>query len=92
MANIRIEYDGAWPALCMGHLKVYIDDTLWDFGEYCLSSGGAVHGGPPDWDFEVTYGAWSITDWPEGFPEDMKDAVLDAVNDEIPWGCCGGCI
>lgn len=92
MAKIRIEYDGAYPCLCMGHLKVYIDDVLWDFGKYCLSSGGAVLGGPPDWDFEVTSGSWSIEDWPEGFPEDMKEAVLEAVNCEIPWGCCGGCI
>ena len=92
MTKIRIEYDGDYPCLCMGHLKVYIDDTLWDFGIYSLSSGGAVIGGPPDWDFEVTKDSWSINDWPEGFPEHMKDAVLDAVNSEIPWGCCGGCI
>lgn len=92
MANIRIEYDGAWPCLCMGHLKVYIDEKLWDFGKYCLSSGGAVTGGPPDWDFEVTHDAWTIETWPAGFPEDMKAAVLDEVNAEIPWGCCGGCI
>ena len=72
--------------------KVYIDDTLWDFGKYCLSSGGEVLGGPPDWDFEVKTGPWSITYWPDGFPEDMKYAVLEEVNSEIPWGCCGGCI
>ena len=92
MTKIRIEYDGVYPCLCMGHLKVYIDDTLWDFGKHCLSSGGAVIGGPPDWDFEVTRDSWSISDWPKGFPEHMKDVVLDAVNNEIPWGCCGGCI
>ena len=37
--NIRIEYDGEWPALCMGHLIVWIDDVKWDFGKYCLISG-----------------------------------------------------
>ena len=76
----------------MGHLKVYIDDTLWDFGKYCLFSAGAVMGGSPEWGFVVIAGQWAINDWPEGFPEHMKDVVLSAVNAEIPWGCCGGCI
>lgn len=92
MANIRIEYDGDYPCLCMGHLKVYVNDTLWDFGKYCLSSGGEVLGGPPDWDFEVKTGPWSIGYWPDSFPEDMKYAVLEEINSKIPWGCCGGCI
>lgn len=92
MAKIRIEYNGDYPCLCMGHLKVYIDDTLWDFGKHSLSSGGNVLGGQPDWDFEVDTGPWDIVYWPDGFPEDMKEAVLQEVNGNIPLGCCGGCI
>ena len=92
MANIRIEYDGDYPCLCMGHLKVYIDDMLYDFGKYCLSSGGEVRGGPPDWDFEVIEGDWFIIKWPENFPNNMKKAVLEAINMGIPHGCCSGCI
>lgn len=93
MANIKIEYDGEYPCLCMGHLKVWIDDKLWDFGRYVLSSGGQVTH-DDDWNFEVESGKWTISDycWPEGFPEDMKEAVINKINEEITWGCCGGCI
>ena len=30
--------------------------------------------------------------FPEGFPIDMKDEVLNKINEEIRLGCCGGCI
>ena len=94
MANIRIEYDGKWPCLCMGHLKVWIDDTLWDFGTHALSSGGYIEHDGYFNDWETHSGEWTIDDysWPKDFPEDMKKAVLDKINEEIPWGCCGGCI
>ena len=94
MANIRIEYDGKWPCLCHGRLKVWIDDVLWDFSEHALISGGeVVHDGYFN-DWEVHYDKWSIDDYsyPKDFPEDMKKAVTDAINTNIPWGCCGGCI
>ena len=91
MEDIRIKYDGAYPNLCSGHLEVYIDNKLYDFGKYCLCSGGGVYHNE-DWDMWTESGEWSIEDWPEDFPEDMKDAVLKIINEEIPWGCCGGCI
>lgn len=91
MEEIRIEYDGAYPCLCMGHLKVWIGDKLWDFGEYCLSSGGCIKR-DDDWDMWAEQGKWDIVQWPNGFPEELQSEVLDAVNLEIPWGCCGGCI
>lgn len=92
--DIKIKYDGEWPCLCGGHLEVWIDGVYWDFGTHCLSSGGSVTGGPPDWDFEVETGPWEIWDWPEGFPDDeyVRLIVLEEVNSEIQHGCCGGCI
>lgn len=92
--EIIVEYDGDYPTLCMGHLKVTIDGKLWDFGTYCLTSGGGVYGGPPDWDFEIETGPWEINNWPEGFPEDkyLRLNVLDEINSQIRHGCCGGCI
>lgn len=89
--KIKIEYDGAFPNLCSGHLKVWIDDKLWDFGKYCLLSGGNIQR-DDDWNMWAVSGEWSITDWPKGFPEELKDKVLEEINSEIPWGCCGGCI
>lgn len=91
--NIKIEYDGKYPCLCMGHLKVWIDDKLWEFGKFVLSSGGCVTH-DEDWNFEVEEGEWSIPDysWPKDFPEHLKEKVIEKINEEIPHGCCGGCI
>lgn len=91
MRKIEIQYDGKYPNLCSGHLVVTIDGVVWDFGKYCLSSGGCAYF-TGDWEDVVEQGEWSITDYPEGFPEELKKAVLKKVNEDIPWGCCGGCL
>ena len=89
--SIKVKYDGSYPNLCSGKLILIIDDKEWVFPDYCLSSGGGVSFNE-DWEENVTSGEWSITDYPEGFPEDMKQAAEDAVNSEIDFGCCGGCV
>lgn len=95
MENLKIEiqYDGKYPCLCMGHLKVYINDKKWDFGTSSLSSGGCIKR-DDEWNMWAETGEWSIYDgcWPGGFPEEYKKLVLDKINEEIPYGCCGGCI
>ena len=93
--NIVVKYDGKYPNLCSGNLIVIIDGEEWKFPDYCLSSGGDIHGGAhTDWDMWTTEGPWLIMDWPEGFPNDkyLRLNVLEAVNTSIPFGCCGGCI
>lgn len=89
--KIEIKYDGKWPCLCMGHLTVVIDGKEWDFGKYVLISGGSVVRND-EGDFDVSEGPWSIKEWPKGFPEDLKETVIEKVNEEIRPGCCGGCI
>ena len=37
---IKIDYDGEYPNLCRGNLKVTIDDVEYDFGTGRLMSGG----------------------------------------------------
>lgn len=88
--NIEIKYDGQYPNLCSGHLIVIVDGTEYDFGKYCLYSGGSVSF-DEEWNEQVTQGEWSV-DYPEDFPEELKEEVLIAINKEIPWGCCGGCV
>jgi hypothetical protein len=88
--NIKIEYDGAWPNLCSGHLIVNIDDMRYDFGNHCLMSGGDVYF-DDDWNETIKHGPWAVN-FPENFPEEYKKATIEAINDQIPWGCCGGCI
>lgn len=89
MRNIEIKYDGKYPYLCMGHLIVIVDGIEYDFGECCLSSGGSA--GYDGWDEYITKGKWSVK-FPDNFPLELKVEVLDAINSQIPWGCCGGCL
>jgi len=88
---IKIEYNGEYPNLCSGDLVVIIDDKRWEFPSHCMRSGGNVWF-DKGWDEHVDSGEWSISEWLEGFPEDMKQAVTSEVNSNIRHGCCGGCV
>lgn len=87
LLNIKVKYDGSWPNLCSGHLEVWINGKYWDFGKHVLISGGYI-----THNFDTKEGLWRIEEWPEGFPENLKEVTLEAINCEIPHGCCGGCI
>ena len=89
--KIEIKYNGCWSNLCSGRLIVIIDGKEWVFPSYCLSSGGGVSF-DDEWNDEVTEVEWTITKYPKDFPEELKQAVENAVNDEIPHGCRGGCV
>lgn len=89
--KIKIEYSGGYPNLCSGILAVVVDGKRWRFPDYCLSSGGSVWF-DDDWNEHVEEGPWSISEYPEGFPKELKDAVEEAVNEQVPHGCCGGCV
>lgn len=89
--NIQIKYNGSYPNLCSGSLTVIIDGKEWEFPSNCLASGGSVSF-DENWNEEISSGPWRLYDYPEDFPEELKSAVLDAVNEHIPYGCCGGCV
>ena len=89
--NIKINYNGAYPNLCSGDLEVVIDGKQWIFPTYSLCSGGSIWFSE-EWVEHIEEGDWSIREWPENFPESLKDKVIDIVNAEIPHGCCGGCV
>ena len=89
--DIKISYNGSYPNLCSGDLIVYIDGVEYDFPRYCMMSGGCVYR-DSDGEYNIDEGEWEISEWPEDFPEHLKGLVLNKINEEIPWGCCGGCI
>jgi hypothetical protein len=91
MKNIKIQYDGCYPNACSGNLIVTVNGTEWRFPDHCLSSGGKVWF-DKNWAEHVEQGPWSIWEWPSDFPEKYKDAVIEAINLKIPFGCCGGCV
>lgn len=89
--KIVIEYDGAYPNLCTGQLFATVDGTRYEFPRNCLSSGGSVYA-DTEWNWTIDSGDWSVTEWPKNMPDSIKQAVEDAVNADIPRGCCGGCV
>ncbi len=97
-----VSYTGGYPNLCNGILTLEIDGATYTFGSswkepkpdfnkfWC--SGGSVTA-DEHWDFDVKQGEWviNVNDLPEQF---RKYAIeIDEVfNENVEWGCCGGCI
>jgi hypothetical protein len=89
--DIKIQYNGRFPNLCSGNLTVVVDGVSWEFPKYCLVSGGGVSF-DENWDENVWHGNWGVYEWPENFPQELKETVLTAINEQVPHGCCGGCV
>lgn len=90
--NIQVKYTGEYPCLCLGSLSVTIDGVKYKFPDNCMKSGGSCYFSHDYTEENVTKGPWKITHWPDNFPKEYKEATLEAINSEIPWGCCGGCL
>ena len=86
-----VSYDGKYPNLCSGTLVLNVDGKDVVFPDNCLSSGGSVYA-DDDGDWVADRGEWSITEFPEGFPEELKQDAVSIVNDNVIEGCCGVCI
>jgi len=86
-----ISYDGTYPNLCSGKLIMELDGKEIIFPDYCLSSGGKVWF-DDDWGEHIERGEWSIEEFPKGFPKELKEKAESIVNENISYGCCGGCV
>lgn len=89
-----ISYDGNYPNLCSGTLVVSIDNNIIS-GEYVLNSGGSCYFTNNYSDAHVEKGWWTMeTDWlPEEYrTEDVINRIIELVNENVPQGCCGGCL
>ena len=87
--------------MCFGNVTLKIDGEVVEFCKYksesrktgkpylYLSSGGNA-GFDDEWNDIVTQGPWQIELDPKY--KELKDEILDVINDNIPWGCCGGCL
>ena len=99
-----VSYTGEWPNLCTGVLSLIIDDKLVHFGHDYVKdwrdddnfdafwvSGGSVslHND----NCRVKTGEWTI--YRDLLPEKYRDLANDidkVFNENIPFGCCGGCV
>ena len=86
-----VSYDGVYPNLCAGTLVVRANGKQWVFPKYALSSGGSVSF-DDKWCECVRSGSWSVVEYPKGFPESLKEDVVELVNQHVSHGCCGGCV
>ena len=94
-----VNYTGEYPCLCFGEVTLKIDGEVVEFCKYksresdkpylSLSSGGQA-GFDDEWNEIVTHHPWGI-DLDPRYAE-LKDEILEVINDNIPWGCCGGCL
>ena len=90
-----ISYDGKWPNLCGGELTLEIDGEKVTFGYQrrmyppFWTSGGGIN---PN--YEGSYsGEWiiNVREIPEQYRKYARE--IDMVfNENVEWGCCGGCI
>lgn len=98
-----ISYTGKYPNLCSGILTLEIDGKEYKFGNSIYkepqgefpkfwSSGGSVTA-DRNWNFNVGSGEWVIDAYrlPEQFRKYVAEIDLE-FNENVEWGCCGGCI
>lgn len=83
-----ISYDGRYPTLCSGTLILSIDGKPRKLKD-CLCSGGSATF-DKNGDECVTKGRWKV-ELPKDLSKHYKK-ITKLVNDNIPHGCCGGCI
>jgi len=86
-----VSYTGEYPCLCHGELIVKIDGKEVNLGD-CLTSGGDVWFDEAGME-HVEEGGWIIYDYDIPFEYvNFIPEIEDVVNDNITWGCCGGCV
>lgn len=80
-----LNYDGEYPCLCTGTLTIKINGKSYGLHNV-LCSGGWITG------YEEVKGPWAVDlrDYPELEP--YKEEITNVVNENIDYGCCGGCI
>lgn len=94
-----ISYDGCFPNLCSGVLTLELDGREVKFGnsEGCdynqfWSSGGSVWFSA-DWSAHVESGKWILQEY--NLPDELieyANELIEIFNDNVPYGCCGGCV
>ena len=95
-----VSYSGEYPCLCYGTLILKVNGKKMKFGDKSKypkfwSSGGDVSF-DSEWNERVIKREW---DWycyeEDKLPTDIvdnKEYVMELFNNNVPWGCCGGCI
>jgi len=98
-----VSYDGKWPNLCSGKLTLNIDGEVVCFhydhskeeGHYdsFWASGGRCGFRNNYSESYIETGPWKINE--EELPDKYKkyaDEIAKVFNENVQYGCCGGCL
>lgn len=89
MSHVKfVSYNGKWPCLCLGDLTLEVNGKqyTWGYGHRLIMSGGSCSLN------EIEKGEWIILE--KEVPDEIKEYIPEiekVVNDNIEFGCCGGC-
>lgn len=86
-----INYDGVYPCLCSGTLTIRVGEKEYKIKDALISGGGIIS--DEDEDLIATEGPWELDE--SNFPKELTPyfkEILECVNANVPYGCCGGCI
>lgn len=98
-----ISYSGKYPNLCRGLLCLKIDGELVKFGDYdwktkmgnrsFWKSGGQCGFFRRYKNSYINKGEWiiDVDDIPEQYRK-YAEEIERVFNDNVPYGCCGGCL
>ena len=87
-----VSYNGEYPNLCSGSLTVKIDEKTVCLPSHLFYSGGCAWF-DEEWNAYVESGKWKID--MHSLPKEYAHLVSEleeVMNDNVPWGCCGGCL
>lgn len=84
-----VSYNGKFPNLCRGTLVIKVNGEEISLENYLISGGQCWF--DKDWADHVESGDWRISTLPDGL-EPYRGEILKVVNENVPRGCCGGCI
>ena len=94
-----VSYTGSWPCLCVGVLTLEIDGKKYKFGNEdgmypCFWTSGGGCGFRNGYSESYVYtGPWIIDE--NKLPDELKqysDEIDHVFNENVKFGCCGGCL
>ena len=86
-----VSYDGEYPCLCHGKLTIKVDGKEYRLDNVLISGGSITC--DDDYNFQVFEDEWTIDK--DALPEELKNLskqICQVVNENVSYGCCGGCV
>ena len=86
-----ISYNGGYPCLCYGTLEIKVNGKQYKLNRVLLSGGSVWF--DDNMEEHIEEGPWEINE--SELPIELKPYIKqieEVVNDNVEYGCCGGCV